>query len=107
MPKNIVIIQGHPDPAGNHFCHALAQSYANGAKQVGHLVRTIEVAGLNFPLLRTQEDFEQGDVPGDIRESQQAIRPIRETLISRVDLLSQENREKWLAKLRALGTTGF
>ena len=57
MPKNIVIIQGHPDPGGNHFCHTLARSYANGAKQVGHLVRTIEVAGLNFPLLRTQEDF--------------------------------------------------
>ncbi len=27
MTKHIVIIQGHPDPQGKHFCHALAKAY--------------------------------------------------------------------------------
>jgi hypothetical protein len=34
--KRIVIIRGHPDPGGNHFCHALAQAYVKGATEAGH-----------------------------------------------------------------------
>ena len=33
MPKQIAIIQGHPDPAGAHLCHALADAYAEGAQR--------------------------------------------------------------------------
>jgi len=73
MPRQIVIIQGHPDPAENHFCHALARAYAEGAKQAGHHVSEVEVAGLSFPLLRTQEAFEGGEVPDDIRKTQETI----------------------------------
>lgn len=64
MPRHIVIIQGHPDAQSRHFCHALADEYAKGCEDGGHEVRRIEVATLDFPLLRTKEDFEKG-VPLD------------------------------------------
>jgi putative NADPH-quinone reductase len=74
MTRRIAIIQGHPDPAGHHLLHALADAYAEGAKAGGHEVRSIEVAALDFPLLRTQEEFETGALPpalvgpcGDLR----------------------------------------
>jgi hypothetical protein len=28
MSRLVAIIQGHPDPVGNRFCHALADAYA-------------------------------------------------------------------------------
>jgi len=52
MARRIAIIQGHPDPRGNRFCHALADAYATGARQGGHQVRSIDVARIQFPLLR-------------------------------------------------------
>ena len=39
----ITIVQGHPDPAGGHYGHALAQAYVSGAEAAGHEVRTIAV----------------------------------------------------------------
>ncbi len=73
MTRRITIIQGHPDPAGGHLCHALADAYAAGADEAGHAVRRIEVARLDFPLLRTQAEFETGAPPGDLRPAQEAI----------------------------------
>ena len=55
LTRQIAIIQGHPDPAGHHFCHALADAYAKGAEAAGHQVQRIEIAHLDFPLLRTHE----------------------------------------------------
>jgi putative NADPH-quinone reductase len=52
--------QGHPDPKGNHFGHALANAYTQGAETAGHEVRHIDIAKLNFPILRTKEDWEHG-----------------------------------------------
>ena len=63
MSRRIVIIQGHPDPAGHHLLNAMANAYAVGALSAGHRVRRIEVAQLDFPLLRTQADFETGQLP--------------------------------------------
>jgi putative NADPH-quinone reductase len=63
MTKRIAIIQGHPDPAGHHLLHAMADAYADGAISGGHEVRRIEVAWLEFPLLRTQAEFETGALP--------------------------------------------
>lgn len=71
--KRIVIIQGHPDPEARHFGHALAQAYREGAEAAGHEVRLIEVAKLEFPLLRSQEDFDQGQPPEAARPAQEAI----------------------------------
>lgn len=74
MGKRIVMIQGHPDGQTRHFCHALADEYAKGCDDGGHEVRRIEVAQLEFPLLRTKEDFEQGLPPDSIKLAQDAIR---------------------------------
>lgn len=71
---NILIIQGHPDRAEPHLCHALADAYASGAEKAGHTVRRIAVAGLEFPLIGSKEDFERGARPACIREAQAAIR---------------------------------
>lgn len=70
----ITIIQGHPDPAGDRFCHALADAYATGAKAAGLEVKRIEVAKLEFPLLRTQADFEKGSPLPQVAAAQEAIR---------------------------------
>ena len=69
---NIAIIQGNPDPAGGHFGHALAAAYADAAKAAGHEVRTIEVAQLDFPLLRASRDWERA-APRSIREAQEVL----------------------------------
>jgi len=71
--KRIVIIQGHPDPSGDRFCHALADAYATGARQAGHSLDRIEVARVQFPLLHTKEDFEQGIVEPALAPAQRLI----------------------------------
>lgn len=74
MAKHIVIIQGHPDAQVRHYDHALADEYAKGAQDGGHEVQRIEVAHLDFPLLRTKEDFEKGVPPDAIRQAQEVIK---------------------------------
>jgi len=74
MTKRILIIQGHPDSSGDrHLCHALAQAYADGATANGHEVRTVDVAHLDFPLLRTKRAWDSEPVPEGLKEAQQAI----------------------------------
>ena len=73
MSKDIAIIQGHPDPRGAHLGHALAQAYANGAKQAGHEVKAIDVGTLEFPLLRSKQDWDTGAPPDAIRDAQRTI----------------------------------
>lgn len=72
-PKKILIIQGHPDPAGGHFCHLLAATYADSARQAGHSVRSLDVAQLDFPLLRSQADWEHGALPLSLADAQADI----------------------------------
>jgi len=74
MPsRRILLIQGHPDPKGSHFCHALAQAYADGAAEAGHKLRRIEVAQLDFPLLRSAEAWEHGALPAMLQPAQDDI----------------------------------
>lgn len=73
LTKNIVIIQGHPDSNGEHFGHALEDAYTAGAEQAGHKVQCIKIAELDFPLLRTAEDWQDGTPVEAIQQSQQAI----------------------------------
>ena len=73
MSARIAIIQGHPDPSGNHFCHALAEAYVRGATDAGHLVQTIDVARLEFPLLRRAVDWQDAAPPSSIRAPQETI----------------------------------
>lgn len=74
MSKQIVIIQGHPDPEGGHYGHALCAAYAEGARASGHAVEILPVAQLEFPLLRNKRDFDSGDPPDAIRRCQAAIK---------------------------------
>jgi len=72
MGKRIVIIQGHPDPAGGHLCHALAEAYEAGAREAGHAVETVTVATLGWPLLTTKAAFE-GPAPPEVEQVQAVI----------------------------------
>jgi putative NADPH-quinone reductase len=74
MSRRIAIIQGHPDPAGHHLLHAMADAYAEGAVAAGHELRRIEVAKLDFPLLRTQVDFETGALPSTLVQPREDMR---------------------------------
>lgn len=71
--KQIVILQGHPDPDGQHFGYALAEAYAHAAREAGHEIQLVEVAKLDFPLLRTKADFDHGTPPAAVQQVQQAI----------------------------------
>lgn len=73
MAKKIVIIEGHPDPVGGHLCGALADAYAEGAMAAGHAVRRIRIASLEFALLRSQADFQHGEVPETLKPSSEAV----------------------------------
>lgn len=68
--KYITIIQGHPDPQPSHFGHALAETYVRGAKEAGHDTHVINVAMLDFPLLRSKQELEHGEPPAAIRQAQ-------------------------------------
>jgi len=74
MSKNILIIQGHPDASRPHFGHALAETYENGAREAGHNVKTLIVATMDFPLLRSAEDFYQQEPLPVIQQCQDDIR---------------------------------
>lgn len=71
--RRILIVDGHPDPAEGRFVHALADSYAKGAAVAGHEVCRIDVANLDFPLMRARSQWETDPPPPDIAAAQQAI----------------------------------
>jgi len=73
MTKRIVLIQGHPDARTSRFGHLLADAYGQAAQAAGHEVRRLVVAELEFPLLRSREDYETGKPPEAIQQCQQAI----------------------------------
>lgn len=70
----ICVINGHPDPSEERFAHALAMAYADGAREGGHEVKTVTVGMLDFPIIRTRDDFMADYVPPTIRRAQDAIR---------------------------------
>lgn len=73
MSKDIVILQGHPDSTGSHLCHGLAEAYEFGAKEAGFNVHVIDVGALEFPLLRSADEWENGHVPKTLKTAQQHI----------------------------------
>jgi putative NADPH-quinone reductase len=73
MQRRITILQGHPDPAPDRFCRALMQAYVEGARAAGHEVRIVDITALDFPVLRTREDWEHGALPSGLADAQQAI----------------------------------
>lgn len=69
----IAVIDGHPDPDAEHFCHALAAAYAHGATHSGHQTRVITIAALDFPVLRSQQDWMHGTLPVPLENARDAI----------------------------------
>ena len=73
MAKRIVLVQGHPDPTRRHLCHALDEAYARGAQEAGHEVRRIDIARIDFPLLRSQDEWQNGALPASLAGAQSDI----------------------------------
>jgi putative NADPH-quinone reductase len=71
--RRILIVQGHPDATSDHFCHALARSYREAAGGAGHEVRTLDVSGLDFPVLRSKQEWGSGPLPPALAEPQHEI----------------------------------
>jgi putative NADPH-quinone reductase len=74
MGKHVLLVQGHPDSGQRHLCHALADAYASGAIAAGHEVRHLTIATLDFPLLRSQQEWEHGALPPGLADAQAAIK---------------------------------
>jgi putative NADPH-quinone reductase len=79
--RQIAIVQGHPDRNGGHYGQALATAYTEAATRAGHSVSIISVAELDFPILRTQEEFNSPAVPPAIERAQQTLRSAQHILI--------------------------
>ncbi len=73
MKRNILILQGHPDPNPARLGYALAEAYAQGARDAGHSLRRIEIGKLDFPMLRSKEDWTSGELPASLKPAQEAI----------------------------------
>ena len=73
MATRIAIIDGHPDRDRSHFVHALADAYADGAKEAGHDVRMVTVAELDFPILRSPAEWMEQRIPPGLADAAEAI----------------------------------
>jgi putative NADPH-quinone reductase len=73
MSRRILIIEGHPDSGRERFLRALVGAYRDAAEAAGHAVHTINVATLDFPLLRSARDFQDGKAPAAIAAAQQEV----------------------------------
>lgn len=74
MPSTICILQGHPHANSRHFCHALADAYAEGAMEAGHTVSRFDIGAMDIPFLRDPAEFAT-PAPEPIRQVQQAVLP--------------------------------
>lgn len=72
-PRRILLINGHPDAGAHHLIHTLADAYAEGAQAAGHALRRVEVSALDFALLKSQHEWEHGELPPALRPAQDAI----------------------------------
>lgn len=71
MPKNVLIILGHPAPSS--FGQSIAKRYQTEAQSAGHTVQTIQLSQLLFdPVLRQGYKGQQGLEP-DLQRAQSQI----------------------------------
>ncbi|WP_097460406.1 NAD(P)H-dependent oxidoreductase [Mangrovitalea sediminis] len=74
MERKILVIQGHPDASTQHLCHQIGAAYSDGARDAGHDVRELDIGRLEFSILRSTADWQDGTPSPAIREAQDAIR---------------------------------
>jgi putative NADPH-quinone reductase len=72
-PKNILIVDGHPDADRARFVHALADVYAKGAAAGGHAVRRLDISALDLQSLHSNDEFLKGTPSPLIRKCQDDI----------------------------------
>jgi len=72
--KRILVINGHPDPASEHLCAALADAYGRGATAAGQEVARLDVGALDFPLIRSLKDYKSGLVTEDMARAQEVVK---------------------------------
>ena len=51
MSKNILVVNGHPDPRPERFCAALCEAYAAGARARGCATHRLDVGSLDLAAL--------------------------------------------------------
>lgn len=61
--RRVLIIDAHPDPDPNHFVHALAREYASAAEAAYHEVLVLELATLDFPIIRKPCEWLEAEAP--------------------------------------------
>lgn len=72
--KNILVIQAHPDGSTRHYCHALAEAYANAALAAGHDVTMINLGETDVPILRSKAEWESTDqLPAFVTNAQKVV----------------------------------
>lgn len=71
--RHVLVINGNPDVAPERLSAALARAYAEGAEKAGAMVRELNVAALEFPLLRQGTDFLQEPTEPAIRSARSQI----------------------------------
>lgn len=73
MARNILVVNGHPDPRPERFCAALCDAYAAGAQARGCATRRLDVGALQLAALSAAGDSDPE--PWDAVE--QAFRLVR------------------------------
>lgn len=70
--KTITVLLGHPDQ-GNSYCRALADTYREAAEGAGHRVLFVDAAAEDVPFVRSQRQYDEGEVPDAAHRLQEAI----------------------------------
>ena len=68
----ILVLNGHPHNDADHYVHALASAYVASARE-RHEVRRIDLAKLDFPVLRNPADWITGELPEGLKEAMDAL----------------------------------
>ena len=68
----ILVLNGHPHNDADHYVHALASAYAASASE-RHEVRRVDLAKLDFPILRNPADWISGELPAGLKEAMDAL----------------------------------
>ncbi|KQV61843.1 MULTISPECIES: NAD(P)H-dependent oxidoreductase [unclassified Duganella] len=79
--SRILVIQGHPDPAGGHLCHALAEAYVDAARAAGHQAEIVTPVKLDFPMLANAHEWEEGELPPALAPVKRSIAEARHIVI--------------------------
>jgi putative NADPH-quinone reductase len=70
----ILIIDGHPDRRPERLGHALVAAYAQAAAGASHEVRTIAVAELDLPYIKSEDEFTSKDLAPAVLAAQADVR---------------------------------